>query len=106
MLESKFQKELIDDIKTMFPGSIILKNDPNYIQGIPDLTVFHGNKWATLEVKKSETASHQPNQDYYVDIMNNMSYSAFVYPENKEEVLNDLERALRPTRKARVSKRV
>ena len=106
MLESKFQKELIDDIKSMFPGSIILKNDPNYIQGMPDLTVFHGNKWATLEVKKSETASHQPNQDYYVDTMNKMSYSAFVYPENKEEVLNDLERALRPARKARVSKRV
>ena len=106
MLESKFQKLLIDEIKTILPGSIILKNDPNYIQGMPDLTVFHGNKWATLEVKKSETASHQPNQDYYVDIMNKMSFSAFVYPENKEEVLNDLERALRPAGEARVSKRV
>ena len=106
MLESKFQKKLIDDIKRLLPGSIILKNDPNYIQGMPDLTVFHGDKWATLEVKKTANASHQPNQDYYVDIMNKMSYSAFVYPENKEEVLNDLERALRPTRKTRVSKRV
>ena len=106
MLESKFQKELIDNIKSMFPGSIILKNDPNYIQGMPDLTVFHGNKWATLEVKKTANASHQPNQDYYVDIMNKMSFSAFVYPENKEEVLNDLERALRPAGKARVPKRV
>ena len=106
MLESKFQKTLINDIKEILPGSIVLKNDPNYIQGIPDLTVFYKNKWATLEVKKTASASHQPNQDYYVDVMNKMSFSAFVYPENKEEVLNDLERALRPARKARVSKRV
>ena len=57
----------------MFPGAIVLKNDPNYIQGIPDLTVFYQDKWATLEVKKSENASHQPNQDYYVGLMNEMS---------------------------------
>ena len=98
MLESKFQKELIDDIKARFPGAIVLKNDPNYIQGIPDLTIFYGDKWATLEVKKSETASHQPNQDYYVQTMNKMSFSAFIYPENKEEVLYDMARSLGATR--------
>ena len=98
MLESKFQKELIDDIKARFPGAIVLKNDPNYIQGMPDLTIFYGDKWATLEVKKSETASHQPNQDYYVQTMNKMSFSAFIYPENKEEVLYDMARSLGATR--------
>ena len=98
MLESKFQKELIDDIKERFPGAIVLKNDPNYIQGIPDLTVFYQDNWATLEVKKSETASHQPNQDYYVQTMNKMSFSAFIYPENKEEVLYDMARSLGATR--------
>lgn len=98
MLESKFQKTLIDDIKEMFPGSIILKNDPNYIQGIPDLTVFYQDKWATLEVKKTATASHRPNQEYYVQLMDTMSFSAFVYPENKEEVLNGLQHAFRAIR--------
>ena len=93
MLESKFQKELIDDIKERFPGAIVLKNDPNYIQGIPDLTVFYLDNWATLEVKKSENASHQPNQDYYVGLMNKMSFSAFIYPENKEEVLYELQQS-------------
>lgn len=75
----------------MFPGCIVLKNDPNYIQGIPDLTIFYGDKWATLEVKKDASSSHQVNQDYYVDMMNHMSFSAFIYPENKEEVLYELQ---------------
>jgi hypothetical protein len=94
-LESKFQSELIKDLKRMFPGCIVLKNDPNYLQGVPDLTIFWNNKWATLEVKKSADASHQPNQDYYVEKMNIMSYSNFIYPENKEEVLNELQLAFR-----------
>lgn len=92
--ESKFQKGLIEEIEKRFPDCMILKNDPTYIQGIPDLLILHGDKWASLECKRSEGASHQPNQDYYVAKMKGMSYSAFVYPENKEEVLNELEHAL------------
>lgn len=103
-LESKFQAELIKDIKTIFPGCIVLKNDPNYIQGIPDLTVFWNDRWATLEVKKSANASHQPNQDYYVEYMNNMSFSRFIYPENKEEVLYELQHAFGSKRLTLVSK--
>ncbi len=94
--ESKFQKGLIDKIKERLPGCVIMKNDANYIQGIPDLTILHGDKWAMLEVKKSENASHQPNQDYYINKMKEMSYASFVYPENEEEVLNELEQALEP----------
>jgi hypothetical protein len=93
--ESQFQKRLIEDIEAMFPDCIIMKNDPNYIQGIPDLLVLNGGKWAALECKKTKNASHQPNQDFYVDKMNEMSYSRFVYPENKEEVLDELQQALR-----------
>lgn len=92
-LESKFQSELIKDIKNRFPGSIVLKNDPNYLQGVPDLTIFYNDRWATLEVKKSAKASHQPNQDFYVDRMNDMSFSRFIYPENKEEVLHELQQS-------------
>ena len=92
--ESDFQADLIKEIKRRLPGAMVLKNDANYIQGIPDLTVLYGAKWAMLEVKLSSTASHRPNQDYYVNKANQMAYSAFVCPENMEGVLNELESAL------------
>ena len=102
--ENQFQPQLIKKIKTRLPGAIVLKNDPNYIQGIPDLTIFYGNHWATLECKKSAKAAHQPNQDYYVDEMNKMSYSSFVYPENEEEILDELQQSLQPKRVSRISR--
>ena len=91
--ESKFQSDLIDELEDRFPGCIVLKNDPTYIQGIPDLLILFKNKWAALEVKRSETAKRRPNQKYYIDMMNDMSFASFIFPENKEEVLNDLERS-------------
>lgn len=102
--ESKFQSELIRDIKNIFPGCIVLKNDPNYIQGMPDLTIFWKDRWATLEVKKDANAPHQPNQDFYVQRMNTMSFSSFIYPENKEEVLYELQHAFGSKRRTLVSK--
>lgn len=93
--ENRFQAKLIKELESRFPGCIVMKNDANYIQGIPDLTVLYKNKWATLECKKAPNATHRFNQDDYVEIMNNMSYSAFIYPENKEEVLNDLQTIFR-----------
>lgn len=104
MKESQFQAKLIKEIRERFPGCIIMKNDPDYIQGIPDLTILYKKKWATLECKRSEDAPHQPNQDWYVERMNNMSYSAFIYPENKEAVLDELQHAFKPTRQARISR--
>lgn len=89
-LESKFQKELMDEIKKLYPGCICIKNDSGYIQGFPDWTILYGDKWAILEVKREENATKQPNQGYYVDKLNGMSFSRFVYPENKDEVLHDL----------------
>lgn len=85
MLENKFQANLIKELKERFPGCIVMKNDPTYIQGIPDLLVLHKDKWASLECKKSAGAKKQPNQEYYVDRMNQMSFSRFICPENKEE---------------------
>ena len=84
MLENKFQSNLIKEIKKLFPDCIVLKNDSSYIQGIPDLLILYKNKWASLEVKKSATASHRPNQNYYVEKMNKMSFSRFIFPENKD----------------------
>lgn len=105
MRESGFQARLIRTLKDRFPGCVVLKNDANYIQGIPDLTVFYKNKWAMLECKKSENESHQPNQDYYVERMDDMSFARFIFPENEEEVLHDLERAWKTSRATRISKR-
>ena len=89
-LERDFQAGLIKDLKQMFPGCIIMKNDSSYIQGIPDLLILYKDKWASLEVKKAANANRQPNQEYYVNQMNEMSFSRFIFPENKESVLNDL----------------
>ena len=89
-LESKFQKELMDKIKSQYPGCVILKNDSSYIQGFPDWTILYKDKWAVLEAKRSKSAAKQPNQEYYVDKLNDMSFSRFVYPENSEEVLEDI----------------
>lgn len=91
MKENKFQADLIKELYSLFPGCIILKNDPNYISGIPDLLILFENKWAALECKKGCKASHRPNQDYYVGILNEMSYASFIFPENKQEVLNELQ---------------
>lgn len=94
-LESGFQDRLKDELKEMFPGCLIMKLDSSYIQGIPDLLILYGDRWATLECKRSANAPKRPNQDYYVDLMNRMSFSSIIYPENKEEVLYDLQQALR-----------
>lgn len=93
MTESAYQAKLIRKLKRMFPGCEILKNDANYKQGIPDWTIFWGQYWATLEIKASANARTQPNQLYYVKKMNEMSFSAFICPENEEEVLAALQEA-------------
>ena len=90
MRESAFQAGLKRELKAMFPGCIVTKMDSGDIQGIPDLLILYKNKWATLENKRSANASKRPNQEYYVNKMNKMSFSRFIYPENKEEVLNEL----------------
>ena len=95
MRESKFQADLIKEIKAALPGCIVMKNDANYLRGIPDLLILNYDKWVALEVKQSKDAEHQPLQDYYVRGMNAMSFAAFIYPENKKEVLDELLQALR-----------
>ena len=94
-LERDFQSKLIKKLKDEFEGCVVLKNDSSYIQGIPDLLVLFDDKWAMLECKRSSSASHRPNQEYYVDLLDKMSFSRFICPENEEEVLHDLEQAFR-----------
>lgn len=92
MKESAFQANLIRRIKSTFPGCIVLKNDANYIQGFPDLLILYRDKWAALECKASTSSPHQPNQFYYIQTLAEMSYAAFVYPVNEENVMDDLSR--------------
>jgi len=97
MVESKYQADLIKKLEKRFPNCVVLKNDPTYIQGIPDLMVLYENKWAALECKVSKTAHKQKNQPFYVNLLNKMSFASFIYPENEKEVLNELERAFKST---------
>lgn len=91
MRESKFQADLKKEIKKRFPGCIVTKMDSSDIQGIPDLLILYKDMWATLENKRSADAPKRPNQEYYVNKMNKMSFSRFIFPENREEILRELE---------------
>ena len=91
MTESVFQAWLIKEIKHRFTGAMVIKTDPTYIQGFPDLIVFYKSCWVALECKKNKGAHRQPNQEFYVSKMNAMSMAKFVYPENAEDVLDDME---------------
>jgi len=91
--ERDFQSDLIQELKKSFPGCVVMKTDSGYIQGIPDLLILYKNKWAALECKQHSRAKRQPNQEYYVGLMDEMSFSRFVHPENKEEILHALQQA-------------
>lgn len=98
ILETSFQGDLKRELRVQLPGCIVTKTDPTDIQGIPDLLIVWGKQWAALECKKSAKASTRPNQPYYVDLMNEMSFAAFIYPENRREVLDALYRTFRANR--------
>ena len=101
-VEKRFQADVVKRLRRMFSGCVILKNDPDYLQGVPDLLVLHGDKWAALECKSDPAASFQPNQEYYIGKMKGMSYAAVIHPQNRELVLNDLQQAFGARRAARL----
>lgn len=105
MLERTYQAELIKKLRVIFPGCVILKNDTDYMQGVPDLTILFGKHWAMLEVKRvrpRSSADFEPNQEWYLDQLNGMSYAACIYPENEEDVLYELQQTFRTRRSTRV----
>lgn len=93
MLENRFKTALIKELEELFPGCMVFHLDPCEYQGIPDLLILYKDTWAALEGKKEKGASHRKNQDYYVNMMNKMSYASFIYPENKEQVLYEIQQA-------------
>lgn len=98
MRESRFEQDLCRQLEARFPGCVILKNDSSLIQGIPDRLILHGRNWAALEVKVGARAPRRPNQEYWVDMLDRMSFAAFVHPGNREEVLRDLQHAFESRR--------
>ena len=103
--ESKFQSELIKELYELFPGCIVLKNDANYIQGFPDLTILYRPFWAVLECKRSLYETYQPNQEYYLELCDDMGFAAMICPENREAVLYELQCAFSSGRATRIFKR-
>lgn len=93
MKESVYKAKLIRRLEAEFVGCLVFDNNPNKLQGVPDILVLFKTAWAGLEIKRSEKESRQPNQEYYVGLMNQMSYASFIYPENEERVFNDLHTA-------------
>lgn len=93
MRENDFQKKLKEELEDRFPGCVILKNDPEFFQGIPDLLILYEDKWAMLECKANRKSSYRPNQDIYIEMFDSMSFCRAIYPENKEEVLDELQYA-------------
>jgi hypothetical protein len=102
MLERHYQAKLIKKLEELFPGCMILKNDPEYLPGVPDLLILWGGRWAMLECKASETSPVRPNQPYYVELFNAMSFAAFIYPSNETEILRGLQRSFSSDGDARV----
>lgn len=105
MRESEYQSMLIRNLRYRFSGCLILKNDSSYLQGIPDLTILYRDRWAMLEVKQSESSPLTANQEYYIDLLNQMSFAAVIYPENEEEVLDALQQTFDPSWSARIFRR-
>ena len=102
--EGIFQDKLLKRLEELFPGCIVMKNVSSYILGIPYLTFLYKDRWAVLDCKKRKNEPHRPNQDYYVGLLNSMSYSSFIFPENMEEVLNELQQAFGTRGPSRVSR--
>lgn len=105
MLESVYQGKLIKKLRNLLPGCVILKNDSSYLQGIPDLIILYKDRWAVLEVKRSRTEPYQPNQEYYILMLNEMSFAARIDPSNEQDVLDALQHAFELRGNARISKR-
>lgn len=93
MTENAYQAKLIKKLKKTFDGCVVMKNDAALQQGILDLTILFKDKWASLEVKASADAVLQPNQEFFVRKLDDMSFAAIIYPENEAEVLGALQQA-------------
>lgn len=101
--ETKYRGELIQKLNEMFPGCVVLKNNPAELQGIPDILLLFEDGWAMLEVKFAGNSPKQPNQEYYIEKFGEMSFASFINPDNEDEVLCAIQQSFRIGRQARIS---
>lgn len=104
MNEIQYKRKLIKKLRELLPGCFVLQPDPRHLQGLPDIIILYNDTWAMLEIKISEDANVQPNQDYYVKMFGNMSFASFINPGNEEEVLSDLQQTFGSRRSTRLLK--
>ncbi len=90
MLENLFKKYVKKRIIDRFPNLDLDFITPTN-RSMPDMIIIAPIVWAALEFKRSEGASLRPNQDYHIMRLNEKGYATFVFPENVEEVLDELE---------------
>lgn len=100
-LEAEYQAALIKRLYRILPDPTIEKFDIR--QGYPDLLILCESWWGVLEVKPYAGADLQPNQDFYVQQFNTMSFGSFIWPEIEEEVIRGLQRSFETSRSARIS---
>jgi hypothetical protein len=94
--ESSFQSHVIARLRDLIgDDGFVFAMDGNYIQGFPDVLILYKGKWAALECKKSSKEPFQPNQEYYIDLIDSLSFCRVIYPSIENEVFNDLQQALR-----------
>ena len=102
MRENRYQTHVVKRLRREFPGCVVLKNDAEHLQGVPDRIVLYGRCWAMLEIKANANASRQPNQEHYIRMFDEMSFAAFIYPDNEEEVFDALQQTFNFERNSRV----
>lgn len=92
-LESETERNFKQDMNRRLPGGWWVKGNSQMQQGIPDQTFYYGPRWAMFEFKRAENSDLQENQDWFIDMFNEMSYARFVSPENYNEVLDEVQEA-------------
>lgn len=95
-LEADYKSGLHERIKDLLPGCWVLINDEQTCPGIPDTLVLWGPHYAFLEVKRKKptrASDWRPNQEWYLDELDEMSFAACIYPENEGEILYALQEA-------------
>ena len=91
-LERDFQRRIVRKLRDRYQDALVMKTDPNQIQGIPDILILAHGRYAFLEFKRSGKASHRPNQDYYCTKINqDGGFASFIDPSNETDVLSDLD---------------
>lgn len=98
-LEREFQPKLNEEVKRRMPTCEIIRLDANKnYQGIPDFLVLCPEGWGIFETKRRPNSRKQPNQDHHIKRLSKIGFSAFINPDNMDEVLDDFQSTLRSDR--------